>query len=326
MTKKKLQVFVSSTYTDLKEERQAAVEAILKSGHIPAGMELFTAGNQSQLDTIKRWIDQSDVYMLILGGRYGSIEPNTGLSYTELEYDYAASKDIPHFAVVITDDALDAAVKLRGKEVLEQEHPSKLKTFRTKVLGKISTFFGDKKDIKLAVHETLSDFLLRYNFAGWVSGADVADTQALMNEIARLTDEKNQLADKLKKNEQPKPKQAESSKQEEFGELVTLFESILLETSAFNESGDVKPKQFSLLKVILVLQESLVMGPNNSVNTDPIDQFLFFSVCPKLEIYGMAAKEKVAGVQWRRYSLTPKGLEFIAFINKRLKKAEKKEK
>lgn len=71
---KKLQVFVSSTYTDLIEERQAAVEAILDAGHIPAGMELFKAGNESQLKTIYKWIDQSDVYMLILGGRYGSIE------------------------------------------------------------------------------------------------------------------------------------------------------------------------------------------------------------------------------------------------------------
>ena len=32
--KKKLQVFVSSTYTDMLVERQAAVEAILRAGHI----------------------------------------------------------------------------------------------------------------------------------------------------------------------------------------------------------------------------------------------------------------------------------------------------
>lgn len=98
---KKLQVFVSSTYTDLIEERQAAVEAILDAGHIPAGMELFKAGNESQLKTIYKWIDQSDVYMLILGGRYGSIENKTGKSYTQLEYEYALSKGIPVFAVVL---------------------------------------------------------------------------------------------------------------------------------------------------------------------------------------------------------------------------------
>lgn len=41
MKDKKLQIFVSSTYTDLKEERQAAVEAILSSGNIPAEREIF---------------------------------------------------------------------------------------------------------------------------------------------------------------------------------------------------------------------------------------------------------------------------------------------
>ena len=53
---KKLQVFVSSTYTDLILERQAAVEAILTAGHIPAGMELFAAGDESQMEVIQRWI------------------------------------------------------------------------------------------------------------------------------------------------------------------------------------------------------------------------------------------------------------------------------
>lgn len=53
MAKKKLQIFISSTYTDLIEERQAAVEAILGSKHITAGMELFRAGNSSQLKAIK---------------------------------------------------------------------------------------------------------------------------------------------------------------------------------------------------------------------------------------------------------------------------------
>ena len=46
--KKKLQVFISSTYEDMKEERQKAVEAILAAGHIPAGMELFASENAEQ--------------------------------------------------------------------------------------------------------------------------------------------------------------------------------------------------------------------------------------------------------------------------------------
>src|SRR5437763_14698654 len=112
---KRLQVFISSTYTDLKDERQAAVSAVLKAGHIPAGMELFAAGDESQMQTIKRWIDESDIFMLILGGRYGSIEPNTSLSYMELEYDYAVETGKPFFAVVIEEVALDQKVRSRGR-------------------------------------------------------------------------------------------------------------------------------------------------------------------------------------------------------------------
>lgn len=58
---KKSQVFISSTYVDLKEERQVAVKSILKSGHIPTGMELFTANSEEQWNVIKKWIDYSDI-------------------------------------------------------------------------------------------------------------------------------------------------------------------------------------------------------------------------------------------------------------------------
>src|SRR5919205_3446113 len=99
--RKKYQVFISSTFTDMKAERQAAVEAILTAGHIPAGMELFAAGDESQMKVIKRWIDESDVFLLILGGRYGSIEPESQKSYIQLEYEYALEQNKPFFAVVI---------------------------------------------------------------------------------------------------------------------------------------------------------------------------------------------------------------------------------
>jgi hypothetical protein len=127
--RKRLQVFVSSTFSDLTQERQAAVEAILTAGHIPAGMELFTSGDESQMDVIKQWIDESDVYLLILGGRYGSIDPKLGKSYTELEYEYAVRKDKPLFACVIKESALEKKVKTQGLIAIEQENTSKLKVF-----------------------------------------------------------------------------------------------------------------------------------------------------------------------------------------------------
>jgi Domain of unknown function (DUF4062) len=142
--KRKLQVFVSSTFTDLINERQAAVAAILKAGHIPAGMELFTAGDKSQMATIEKWIDESDVYMLILGGRYGSVEKNTNLSYTELEFDYAVQQGKPLFSVVISDDYLEEKIKSGGSGFSEKENPKELAQFRSKVLGNISNCVSTK--------------------------------------------------------------------------------------------------------------------------------------------------------------------------------------
>ena len=91
----KYQVFLSSTYTDLIEERRAVLDILLKADCIPAGMENFVAQDEEQFNVIKKVIDLCDYYVLIIGKRYGSINPNTGKSYTEMEYDYAISKKIP---------------------------------------------------------------------------------------------------------------------------------------------------------------------------------------------------------------------------------------
>ena len=48
---------------------------------IPAGMELFPAADEEQWEFIKRVIDDCDYYVLIIGGRDGSLTPE-GISYT----------------------------------------------------------------------------------------------------------------------------------------------------------------------------------------------------------------------------------------------------
>jgi hypothetical protein len=48
MEQKKYQVFVSSTYIDLIDERQEIMHALLELDCIPAGMELFPAANEDQ--------------------------------------------------------------------------------------------------------------------------------------------------------------------------------------------------------------------------------------------------------------------------------------
>ncbi len=200
--RKRLQIFVSLTFTDLIPERQAAVEAILTAGHIPAGMELFTSGDESQMEVIKQWIDESDVYLLILGGRYGSIEPTTGKSYIQLEYEYAVEKNKPLFACVIKDSAIELRVKSHGRGVIEQHEPKKLEAFRELVLGETARFCEDAKDIKIAIGETLSHFARRDELVGWVRPTAQPNMPVLADEIVRLSKENAALRNRLE-SQQP---------------------------------------------------------------------------------------------------------------------------
>lgn len=172
---KKLQVFVSSTYTDLIEERQAAVQAILDAGHIPAGMELFKAG-KSQMQTIRKWIDESDVYMLILGGRYGSIEEESCLSYTELEYRYAISKNMPVFAIVLDESFLHIKAS-NTSYIFERKNKSKYKLFKKYVETKIVLFVNNIDQISSNIHSQLKYILddSDYHLVGWVRAININD-------------------------------------------------------------------------------------------------------------------------------------------------------
>ncbi|MEA5533100.1 GUN4 domain-containing protein [Crocosphaera sp. XPORK-15E] len=186
---KRLQVFVSSTYLDLIEERQIAVQGILAAGHIPAGMELFTAGDRSQWEVIKQWIDQSDVYLLILGGRYGSIEPTTGKSYIHLEYEYALEKSIPVFSCVIRNADKRAMEKGDIQTYLERNNTDKYNEFKKLVTSKMVTFWENHSDIERSIILTLKEFEKRDNIIGWVRGNKVEE--GYLNQIEALKKELN---------------------------------------------------------------------------------------------------------------------------------------
>ncbi len=96
---KRYQVFISSTYQDLEDERQEVMQAVLELECIPAGMELFPAANEDQWTLIKKVIDDCDYYLVIIGGRYGSLH-SSGVSYTEMEYRYALDRKKPVIAFV----------------------------------------------------------------------------------------------------------------------------------------------------------------------------------------------------------------------------------
>jgi hypothetical protein len=158
------QVFVSSTFSDLKEEREKVLQAILQLRAFPSGMELFPAADDEQFEFIKREIDSSDYYVVIIGGKYGSVD-ESGISFTEKEYEYAQSVGKPVLAFIVRDVGKLIGDKLEKKEQLRL----KLQAFTERAKkSKLVNFYSNPDELKASVLVSLpSQFNLR-PMQGWV--------------------------------------------------------------------------------------------------------------------------------------------------------------
>ncbi len=96
-----MQIFISSTYSDLIEERKAAHETIRKMGYEPIWMEDFAANSKHPREVCLEKVRECDSVLLLLGSSYGSSrDERTGLSYTHLEYHAARETQIPVLAFI----------------------------------------------------------------------------------------------------------------------------------------------------------------------------------------------------------------------------------
>jgi nucleoside 2-deoxyribosyltransferase len=163
MNEKKYQIFISSTYDDLREEREAAIKTILSLYHIPIGMEMFNAGDNDQWTVISQTIEISDYYVVIIGGRYGSTT-DSGVSYTEKEYDYAISKGIPVLAF-IKDENSPSIPTQRETDVTKQQ---KLSDFCGKLKNKYVDFWETKDDFSTKLSISLHKVFKEQPRIGWV--------------------------------------------------------------------------------------------------------------------------------------------------------------
>lgn len=182
---KKYQFFISSTYEDLKEERNKAIQAILTMNQFPIGMEMFSAANEDQWQIIKEAIDSSDFYILIIGNRYGSIEESAGISYTEKEFDYAVEKEIPILAFIV-----DSSVSMTADKF--ETDPSKivkLNAFKEKVKqsGRYVAFWKNIDNLETLISQSVSKAVVRGDRPGWIRTTDF-DIDKSYAEILRLTE------------------------------------------------------------------------------------------------------------------------------------------
>lgn len=187
-SQKRHQVFVSSTYLDLVEERQAVTAALLESDAFPAGMELFPAADDDAWALISRVIDESDYYLLVIGGKYGSIDPTTDISFTEKEYDYAVAAHKPVMAFLHGKPQLLTVEKSESTEALQK----RLADFRRKVeAAKHVKYWTTAEGLAGQVALSYAK-LLRYSPAvGWIRADQAASTETL----ARLASAQQRIAE-----------------------------------------------------------------------------------------------------------------------------------
>lgn len=166
---KRYQVFVSSTYDDLIDERKEATQAILKCNCFPAGMELFPASNKKQWSVIKQVIDDSDFYLLIIAGRYGSLgidDSGKKIGYTEMEFDYALLQRKP-IIVMLHRHPENLSAKLTEKT---EVNIKRLEKFRDKAMsGRLVAFWENKDQLNGEILSSLHKMISSTpEAAGWI--------------------------------------------------------------------------------------------------------------------------------------------------------------
>jgi hypothetical protein len=311
---KRYQVFISSTYVDLKEERQAVIQTVIKADCIPAGMELFPAADEEQLAFIKRVIDDCDYYLLIIGGRYGSVD-KTGISYTEREYDYAVGKGLKVIAL-IHGSPDEIPVK---KSELDPESRERLRKFKEKVkTGRLVQSWNNSSELPGLVALNLLNAIRTYPAIGWVRADKVANVEVL-TEINQLRKRNAELQTSLTKL-QPAPS---------IEGLAGLDEEIVVtgkqKSGHFNYDWNSKTtwrKIFAHIspylvdlpqdyKVKSILTSTLKSEQGNSSDEVTIDDQIFKTIGLQLKALGLINIEYQSGVvvgfgtvYW---SLTPAG-------------------
>jgi hypothetical protein len=245
---KRYQVFISSTFVDLEDERKEVMEAIINLNCFPAGMEMFPASDTEQFDYIKRIIDESDYYVIVVAGKYGSVAED-GISYTEKEFDYAKEKKIPILAFVKKD------IETIPGNKIETDHDKKtrLDAFREKVLdGRVAKFWDTPDELKYKIHNSLSNEFKIHPRPGWIRG-NQENNEELLVQINKLRLENNELEEKITKGIEVTKKNGNNKENDKDNDtLVKLNKNFLIYYSSESTKAGMPLKimQVSLFEII----------------------------------------------------------------------------
>jgi hypothetical protein len=314
---KRYQVFVSSTYADLREERQKVIQAVIEMDCIPAGMELFPATDEEQFQFIKQVIDDCDYYLLIIGGRYGSTT-SEGISYTEKEYDYAICKKLRVIALIHESPGEIPFDKSEQDPVRRD----KLKAFREKASnGRLVKFWKSADLLPSLVTASLAHVMKAFPAVGWVR----ADKVASVDLLTEINDLRKQNAQLRAASAEFRPAIENLAGVQDTTELYGTYRSNMYGGSSKSGwkvkmswgeiFGTVSPYMVTLpadetVKSILTSAAFLRSGNSGYGNSPVLDDQIFRTIALQLQALGLVSLryvETTLGGMGLFWSITPSG-------------------
>ena len=178
MPTKKYQVFVSSTFNDLKQERAEVIKALLEMDCFPCCMEFFPAANEDSWTYIERLIRECDYYIVIVAGKYGSLT-NEGISYTEKEYQCAIDNGVPTLAFIHKEPE---NLPAKNNEQ-DAEKRNKLEKFTSTLQKKLCCMWQTQEDLYPKVVASMHKLIRSTPRVGWIPANSAGDPR---NEIENL--------------------------------------------------------------------------------------------------------------------------------------------
>lgn len=115
-----MRIFVSSPLTGLKEVRRGILEGADQLGVQFTSMESFLSSPNIPKEECLEHLRECNAVILIVGPYYGSIDPETGKSFTEIEFDEAKKLGIPLFPFVFSSEVSEWKPEDQDKQTQEK--------------------------------------------------------------------------------------------------------------------------------------------------------------------------------------------------------------
>src|ERR1700678_1807728 len=138
-----------AVFPDGRSFVRAALDGVVRAGMAPVDMEYFAARDGQPAEYCRDRVRRCEVYLAVVGFRYGSVVPGEAISYTELEFAEAGAAGLPRLVFLLDEDAAGPADADRGAVDRFRE--------RLRGAGLITGGFTTADGLELAVYQALTE-------------------------------------------------------------------------------------------------------------------------------------------------------------------------